>query len=829
MDLFEIKIDRSESFDLRDKSKAIQIRPTLVVGLGGTGFEVVCRLKQKIRALYGEYVPIRFLVLDTDPPDLQKSILEAHEYVNISGFDAAPILKNLDQFPAIKKWWPENLKVGNVFRGAKQKRPIGRLALYYKYADEVRGKLERQVSALFQMVNHADEAKLLESGVRILPGVGTAYVVSSLCGGTGSGTFIDVGFALREVMERTGGERALRVSGVFTLPEGYLQEVQQDFQKQRIQANAYASMKELDNYLNPSQVETLVMQFSSSLPSWKPVRAPFDEVSLLDVLNRNHERLRSIADLYEMIAAKLFLEIAISKAKESGDDNVEDTLGQQVRGKQRAYGSFAVGALIFPGRDIVRYCAFKHAADIIQAVLYRKAKGDAGGNVLDRVKRFKNENELEEHEADMVLDRLRVLARPSLDGIPLEPQVLEKASMDAEQRSVAFQKRLGELRVTLRAKTQGMAKKAAEGLDAKVREMLSTAGDWGLEGVRAFLKQLDLNLVAMSEELKKEQKAYNIDVAASAVKDGLRKVREAEKALLSREKKVRATFAEWSRATREWAESFCEVEVRECAAGMFTALAAKTQEWAKGLTKLGNKLEEALSMVDQEARRELVSAGSIAGSTYILVEQVVDKSAAEKIYADTKPASVEPTLAKLLESTKGLADLDALAPIEILNTHLLSTAGAPFVEAVMKLDIFEAVAKYGTALEPHERLKSVVDRCAAFASIDETTMGDQGRAIKSVYVGVADRDDPKYVELAKKLGRQVQLVSTGDRNQVLVVSVETGYPAFSFNAFRNYQYYYNALVQKIRAEGATEFVHLDKAWGDPNTLPCLYPNEKDGE
>lgn len=829
MDLFEIRIDRSESFDPRDRSKAIQIRPTLVVGLGGTGFQVVCRLKQKVLALCGEDVPIRFLVLDTDPPDLQKSVLEPNEFMNVSGFDAAPVLKNLDQFPAIRNWWPDNLKVGNVFHGAKQKRPIGRLALYYKYADEVRAKLEGQVSALFQMVNHADEAKLVQSGVRILPGVGTACVVSSLCGGTGGGTFLDVGFALREVMERIGGDRALRVVGVFTLPEGYLQEVQQDSQRQRIQANAYASMKELDHYLNPAQVETLVIQFSPSLPSFRPMRSPFDEVFLLDVLNRNHERLRTIADLYEMIATKLFFDIAIRKATESGDDNVEDTLRRQIRGKRRAYGSFAVGALIFPIHDIVRYCAFKQAAEVIEAILYRKAKGDVGGDVLDRVKRFKNENGLEEHEADMVIDRLRVLVRPALDGIPLDPQVLERASREAEQRTVVFQKKLGELRVALRSEAQAMGKRAVDALDAKVREMLSTPNDWGIEGVRAFLKQLDLNLVAMTEELKKEQKAHNVDLAASAVRDALRHVREAEKAPLGKEKKVRATFAEWSRAARDWAEQFCEVEVRESAVELFLGLAARAQEWSKSLTKLGNKLEEAVAMVDQEARRKLVSSSPIAGSTYVLVEHVVDRAAVERIYADTKPASIEPTLAKVLGSTKGLAGLEPLAPIEILNAHILSAAGAPFVESVMKLDIFQAVAKYGAALDLHERLKSVVDRCRVFASIDETTMGDQGKPIKTLYVGVEDRDDPKYVELGKRLGRQVQLVSTGDRNQVLVVAVETGYPAFAFNAFRNYQYHYNALVQKIRSEGATEFVHVNRAWTDPTALPSLFPNEKDGE
>ena len=43
------------------------ILPTLVIGLGGTGFQIVKRLKNIFAKKYdGENLPIRYLVIDTD-------------------------------------------------------------------------------------------------------------------------------------------------------------------------------------------------------------------------------------------------------------------------------------------------------------------------------------------------------------------------------------------------------------------------------------------------------------------------------------------------------------------------------------------------------------------------------------------------------------------------------------------------------------------------------------------------------------------------------------------------------------------------------------------
>ncbi|MBI3272332.1 MAG: hypothetical protein HYZ53_25295 [Planctomycetes bacterium] len=810
-----------DAFALRDKSKPIHVRPTLFIGLGGTGFEVLCRLKRRVRALYGPYAPIRFLVLDTDPPDLTKSVLEPDEFVNLSGFDASNILKNLDQYKCVRPWWPEALKVGNVFRGAKQKRAVGRLAFYFKYAEEVHPKLQRQVSSLFQMVDHADEAKLKSAGLRILPGVGSAYVVSSLCGGTGSGCFLDVGFEVRNMMERLGGGRAFKVAGVFTLPEGYLLEMTQEFQRQRIQANAYACLRELDHFLDPAHLAGLKVQFTSAHPGFKPLMPPYGEVALVDVLNRNHERLRSIGDLYEMIAAKLFLDLSIGKARESREDNLEDVAGQKIRGRLRAYASFAVGALTFPARAIISHCTSRLAAELLELLLAKGGGGDRS-SLVGRVKKFKAENELEEHEADMVLDRLRGAARGVTDELGFEPTDAAKAATELEKRGARLAERLAEAQAKMKARNREVSQKALDALDGEIKKMLGNEADCGMDFILAFLRQLDLSCQGLIEELQKELRALQPESFEAAARDAGRKVREAEKSFLLRARNVAAAYGEWARLAREHASKACEYQVRELAIVVFHQLRRRIGDWTNRLTKVRNKLEQALYLVGEEAKRALAPAEAGLGSGYVLEEEVLDRSAAEAIYAAHRPRSLTPVLTKIIEANHGLLAFEEYVDREIVDKGILPHVGEPFAP-VARLNLFEAVERFGKPGAAAERLKSVVDRCAPFASIEEAAMGDMGRPVKQLFLGVDDRDDPKYQELFQQLGRTADLVSTGDRSQILVLAGEQGLPAFVFSAFKNYQYHYDLFCERVKTEGMSEFPHLDKAWAAPEAMASLFP------
>ena len=57
------------------------ILPTLVIGLGGTGFQIVKRLKNLFAKKYnGESLPIRYLVIDTDLKSFLDDDIDRYEY-----------------------------------------------------------------------------------------------------------------------------------------------------------------------------------------------------------------------------------------------------------------------------------------------------------------------------------------------------------------------------------------------------------------------------------------------------------------------------------------------------------------------------------------------------------------------------------------------------------------------------------------------------------------------------------------------------------------------------------------------------------------------------
>ncbi|MFM6613220.1 MAG: tubulin-like doman-containing protein, partial [Dolichospermum sp.] len=84
------------------------------------------------------------------------------------------------------------------------------------------------------------ESLLLQSGLIIEPGL-NIFVVGSLCGGTGSGMFLDVGYTLKNLY----GEDGAQILGYLVIsPELYGNTTS-------MIANTYAALQELNYYSSP--------------------------------------------------------------------------------------------------------------------------------------------------------------------------------------------------------------------------------------------------------------------------------------------------------------------------------------------------------------------------------------------------------------------------------------------------------------------------------------------------------------------------------------------------------------------------------------------------
>src|SRR5438477_10373706 len=124
------------------KSNVI-FRPTVVIGLGGTGHGAVLKLKKRFIDAYGSVPPIvRFLAFDTTENvehterrrDGSPVTLEPNnERIVLSIPNPAALVSGNN--PHIDEWWPNNIPIGAIIAGAGQVRARGRLALFAKSND----------------------------------------------------------------------------------------------------------------------------------------------------------------------------------------------------------------------------------------------------------------------------------------------------------------------------------------------------------------------------------------------------------------------------------------------------------------------------------------------------------------------------------------------------------------------------------------------------------------------------------------------------------------------------------------------------------------------
>ena len=149
----------------------IRFEPTLFIFLGTSSGQVGWRLRELFRQAYGDIPILRFLWIDADSTiDPQAaSGFRPSERVELVGFNGDAVLSNLNNYPAIKAWWPRNtrLKAGFISRGAGQMRPVGRLSLFRMFNDRTTGpafidKL-RQAAEAIQQIEYIDATERMST------------------------------------------------------------------------------------------------------------------------------------------------------------------------------------------------------------------------------------------------------------------------------------------------------------------------------------------------------------------------------------------------------------------------------------------------------------------------------------------------------------------------------------------------------------------------------------------------------------------------------------------------------------------------------------------
>lgn len=464
------------------------LRPTLVIGLGGTGQRIILHLKGQLLRAYGE-VPeryIRLLCFDTATEALSiivdgevVTLEQDREFFNIGHTPVPNIIRNLEHQPAIATRLPsiQSIPAVALRNGARQLRPLGLLALLWKF-DEVEQRLSNAIWTLAGKDNLGRREGQTQ-GINV-------FICNSIVGGTGSGMFLDVAYLVRALFAELGSMGDFcYITGVGVLPQVF-----HGIEGPNLVPNAIAALKELSYCM-------LRGGFVNQYPNGRQIDAPhppFDIYYLVDGVDEQGYTWQGVGDLAAMIASGLFLQIGSQVGlKGSNDfDNLSDVLSRQAADGEGTFcGSFGMATLTFPAPDIAAWCTACLAGQIITQGLLRPTDGNA---MLQRATAFL---QTQLPEADGLLKALSqdeqgsaLLVDPGTaawlqGGRSVTPAEIIRYIHDYQHARIQ-----GDYRTWIKSNGKTLTERLKQALNGHTLQLLSDPGV-GLEGTLASLNLLN--------------------------------------------------------------------------------------------------------------------------------------------------------------------------------------------------------------------------------------------------------------------------------------------------------------------------------------------------
>lgn len=343
--------------------------PTILVGVGGTGAEILSRVRRFVEETYDgldKFPIISFLWIDTDKgykvtnPEAAGSPFKDAEkcHATVTGTEATTRLTDMDRFPWIQKWFPEELErnISSLEAGAGQIRACGRFAFFCNYS-----KVQSYFSQALNRVKGKESYMLDRYGIKVLSNRVNVFVTGSISGGTGSGMLIDLGYCIRHWLQ---GEGSSEITAIVPMPNAFAG----ISVGEGVIANGYAALMEL-NYFSDDRTEFIEKYSSSDMDEIRSSEPPFNFTYLVGT--KNGESEFKLAQLREAIAQNIFLDMTSDFAphKRTIRDNIKRSWMQkdakEGRGYSKQFMSFGLSSIEIPISQIRASLANRLAKDMV--------------------------------------------------------------------------------------------------------------------------------------------------------------------------------------------------------------------------------------------------------------------------------------------------------------------------------------------------------------------------------------------------------------------------------------------------------------------------------
>ena len=565
----------------------VVFRPTVIIGLGGTGYGAILKLKTKFIEADGSVPPIiRFLAIDTTEnvehtAKTREGIpveLDPNEKFVLSVANPGALINGNNEH--IDDWWPRNIPTKAITDGAGQVRARGRLALFAK-SREIFAQIRKAVDDVMQIKMskqmYAERFRISNKG-----GV-EVYIVGSLAGGTGSGMFLDVAFIARSFLDSLSN-----ITGVLALPRVFIGRPGTSL----VQSNAYGALKEIEKFSRLNVNDGFNINYGTS--EVQVTQPPFNLLYLIDGINEAGKVITEPNDLLDLVASGLYIQIGSQMGTDSKNtvDNIKTHLAtvESVRGRSPSYCSFGVASLTLPVRE---YETMKVDAmrKLLSDGLMNGAFSDS--ELEDEVVRLIEDHKLREDDADEVID---ALSEQEGGGQIRSRMQLGQMRFDKNAPTT-----IKDLHVTHRSR---MERQVAQGIETNYKRLLEQSShainEWweralnrpnGLTYAMRFAEKLRAKLEwyqhMMENESKDEQdrhKALNFNILEE-------QIREATGKWIKTERHVRTACENYKGLVDRECELHLQVTRRDKAAELYGVLRAQVEDILRRCEVIRRSLE----------------------------------------------------------------------------------------------------------------------------------------------------------------------------------------------------------------------------------------------
>lgn len=276
-----------------------KIRPSIYVGLGGTGIKSISQTKKMFEDAFGKNnIPpqIAFAAIDFDlaeDPNLPTSMHE--DYLQVNNAGSPRQLYEVRSRQGEYKWmFPCNANyIGTLIcDGASQVRTYGRFL-----TEMIINNIERRIADCYTQVTNiqADIDIDVEKTSTV-----DVHIAMSLAGGTGCGSFINVASMLRDRYQNK-----IKIIGYGVL-HGVFRTMDPSTNKTpRVVANAYSAVLDLDYLMTASAENPIQLTLNGKNTELK--QSLYDEFFIVDNETENGKRVSNISQLCEVIGMCMYV------------------------------------------------------------------------------------------------------------------------------------------------------------------------------------------------------------------------------------------------------------------------------------------------------------------------------------------------------------------------------------------------------------------------------------------------------------------------------------------------------------------------------------------